>query len=559
MKNKEENKLLVNLPACAADFIALVIKKMRYHKKVRAEVMVELAAHFEDELRDCKTDKQKQQRAGKLIEEFGDPELLGILLHRAKKRCRPLWRTIVARTFQTVGILFLCLILYAVYISAGRPNIRTNYAQEAVRFTRPTADESLNAANLYQKAIDSFIKKYPDIEKRNALQEVLRRGWVKDLNDVELKLVKQCIVDNKPAIELFIEGTGKPYCWWDRTDPNNPPLLAMLMPEFQPIREIARMIIWQAKLKAYAGDVDGAFDDLFTCFRAGNHFKGPRTLIDQLVGTAIQTMTINAVRTILSNTNSDSAILERFQQKFQKLEDETVYTPDFETEKFCVLDVIQRCYTDNGRGSGHMIPGRLKEFNEQFGQGVLDSNEPILHYIPYLGMALISLNREQMTQAVEKLYGDAQKNAYKTPWQLHSESYIDFDEVMVKWSSVKRSRYFPILELMPAFKTANVVFARSRADADALITTIAVLRHKKEKGVYPENLQQLLEAGYIKELPPDPFSYKPLVYKKTDDGFTLYSIGKNFIDDGGQVARDEKGKVERWADKGDEVFWPVNK
>jgi len=107
MAKKLTDTNLQNLPACAAEYIKLVIKKMRYRKKVRAEVMTELAAHFEDELKDRKTDEEKEKKAQQLIEQFGDAKLLGILLRRAKKRCRPLWRTIVARTFQTVGIIFV--------------------------------------------------------------------------------------------------------------------------------------------------------------------------------------------------------------------------------------------------------------------------------------------------------------------------------------------------------------------------------------------------------------------------------------------------------------------
>jgi len=52
---------------------------------------------------------------------------------------------------------------------------------------------------------------------------------------------------------------------------------------------------------------------------------------------------------------------------------------------------------------------------------------------------------------------------------------------------------------------------------------------------------------------------RPLVYKKTDDGFALYCVSRNFKDDGGQVFRDGEGIVRQWADEGDEVFWPVAK
>ena len=109
VENKKGN--LQNLPICAVDFINKVIKKMRYRSKVRRDVQAELIAHFEDALKDCDTDKKREEKAGRLITEFGDVKLLAILLRRAKKRCRPLWRTIAARSFQMLGILILSFIV----------------------------------------------------------------------------------------------------------------------------------------------------------------------------------------------------------------------------------------------------------------------------------------------------------------------------------------------------------------------------------------------------------------------------------------------------------------
>ena len=106
---------LQNLPDCAAEFIKLVIKKMRYRKKVRAEVAAELAGHFEDELKSCTSDDQKQQKAERLIADFGDVKIIAALLRRAKKRCRPLWREIIARTAQAIVIIFVCFITHSLF------------------------------------------------------------------------------------------------------------------------------------------------------------------------------------------------------------------------------------------------------------------------------------------------------------------------------------------------------------------------------------------------------------------------------------------------------------
>ena len=85
----------------------------------------------------------------------------------------------------------------------------------------------------------------------------------------------------------------------------------------------------------------------------------------------------------------------------------------------------------------------------------------------------------------------------------------------------------------PAGGAINKVTYRHKAQVDALIATIAIIRFKQSGGNYPESLDSLVSAGYLKDLPMDPWSDKPLVYKKGDDGFMLYSVGDNFKDDGG--------------------------
>lgn len=64
---------------------------------------------------------------------------------------------------------------------------------------------------------------------------------------------------------------------------------------------------------------------------------------------------------------------------------------------------------------------------------------------------------------------------------------------------------------------------RSRVNAQANVTIIALLRYQQAVGSYPETLDQLV------------------------------------ADDGGQVAWDgETGVRKKWANEGDWVFWPVD-
>ena len=73
--------------------------------------------------------------------------------------------------------------------------------------------------------------------------------------------------------------------------------------------------------------------------------------------------------------------------------------------------------------------------------------------------------------------------------------------------------------------------------------------HKAKNGEFPEKLDEL-QMPNLHRLRVDPFSGKDLVYRKTADGFTLYSVGGNQKDDGGKHSTD-------WKDEGDYVIWPI--
>ena len=47
------------------------------------------------------------------------------------------------------------------------------------------------------------------------------------------------------------------------------------------------------------------------------------------------------------------------------------------------------------------------------------------------------------------------------------------------------------------------------------------------------NLKQLVDTGYLKAVPMDPFSSGPLVYRRKNNDFVLYSVGRHSQDNGG--------------------------
>jgi len=563
-EHKKDN--LEKLPACAVEYIKLVGRKMRYRRSVREDVQAELAAHFEDALADYNSEQERQQKAQKLIEAFGDAGLLAVLLRRAKKRCRPLWRTVFVRSFQTVGVAFICLVLYCIYLSLGKPTISVNYVQRAGEIARPVADEGLNAAPLYLKAFELYVEE-PNIAGKKLLNAISGKQTPAELTEEELAILKQWIADNNETIEIFKQATNKPYCWWKREAKNNV-MFNMLMPERSDMRKFDRLLCWRAKLAASDGHIDEAFDDVLTCYRAGMHWKGPRLLVEQLVGIAMEALACNASFVILQEKEIDSPKLQAFQNEFEKLIAADTFTISFEVDKFCFFyDIIQRCFTDNGFGSGHFIPGSLNLMAlsdwDYSNIDFEDSNQwNAAKYAVSLGFALTTANRRETMKKFENAYAKYEQWTKTTPWQKHQANFnADRELGLADRSFVTVARHPLYYFFIPSIAIERVIEMsyRNKVHTKAVVTMLAIMRYKQDKGDYPETLEQIVEAGYMKEIPMDPWSDKPLVYRKTEGNFILYGVGKNFVDDGGQVIRDDKGKVKQYADEGDWVFWPVPK
>jgi hypothetical protein len=581
MKEQDKSEIEFNkLPPCVAEYIRQVLKKMRYRRKVRQGVQAELAAHFEDELKDCKTDENREQKAKQLITDFGDVKLLAVLLRRAKKRCRPFWRTIVARTFQAVGMLILCFIVYVVWFFSGKPVITTNYVAELNRIASPGVDKGLNAAPFYDNAIALYVEE-PDIMRE------LVTNWPRDFSDEEMVAIENWINNNSACFEQIKLASEKPY-YWQKYESKSGGMLSVLVPSLYEYRRITRLIVWRAKIRAYQGQVKDAFDDILMCYRLGMHRKVPTTLIEQLVGFSIEAIAVDTARMVLGKVDVDRETLNGFQRSFEKLVEKNNFTMQLDGEMLSLYDEIQRSFTD-GLGDGHIIPKHIGELFPKVqiitilpssGASVSPPTKQkpgwlskfistVRHEICEPGgfiyeggrfvkksgyMLFLHPDKRETYQAAQELHDYWENLTVKTPGQIRKEQ-IDTEketEQIIKGNI--------LLEMLaPALGRVSEITHEKKAETHALLSILALMRYNNDNGLYPEKLQELITNGYLKELPMDPYSDRSLAYKKTDTDFILYSVGPNFKDDGGELGKDSDGRVRKWRKNGDTVFWPVPK
>ena len=535
-----------NLPVCAADYIRLVIKKMRWRRKASADVQAELIGHFEDALKDCKTDEEKEKKAAELIADFGDAEMLAVLARRAKKRCRPLWIKAIIKTFQATGIMICLSSLYVFWFLTGKPQITTDYIAVANKLARPAvADDSQNAAPLYEEAA-----KLIEFQEKEVKFEAIRKDF-SEANEIDIAQIRQWLDRNSQALNLIAQGTDMPYYWQTlRTnEPNNNSLWSALLPNLSEYRTLARGLKWRAYLSAEDGQYQKAFADLFVLYKFGKHQKGKKTIIENLVGMAIEHISMDTCRTILSRHKIPAEYPFSFSNNLQSVvagEDFTM-APSFEFEKLFVYDEIQRCYVEGPFGFDHLYMKGLSEVIVLFG----NSDQPPKTQEIFAKIWFSYSNKEQTRNATDRYYDFWKMTSAETPYALKVRNLQAEVEQIIKGNLLLQI-------LAPAMEKIITLSWRNRANAEATLAVIAIQRFKQEKEQLPDDLQEVVSAGYLTSLPMDPFSDKPLVYKKTENDFTLYSLGFDFDNDGGKMGDAKGGRPSIWnADDGDAVFWPV--
>jgi len=560
MKKKFPQTGLQNLPACAVEFIRLVIKKMHYRKKVRQDVQAELSAHFEDELKACASDKEKEQKTQQLIAGFGDVKLLAVLLRRAKKRCRPLWRTAVARTFQTIGVLIVCFVIYVVWFLTGKPSITVDYLAIINQMNRPQLAEEDNGWLHYEKAIELFVEVSEELKKMDVFKNYKELRAFGELTEEEKEEIKKWVQQNESAWREFVKASQKPYCY-RRVEYSNRNedkwLINILLPELRTLRNLSRLGIWRSRLAVEQGGIKEGLEDCLAVIRTGRFWQGHKLfIVEQLVGMAYSNLGHNEILRILEDEDIYTDDLRWLQGQLSQIYADGYPLMDIEGEKLMFLDIVQHTFTVGGPGGGHLIPEQLVYIMK-----MLDGFQRIDGVVPekillFTGRAMYHAGRDKTIAKANEIYDKLSAMSNMTPYQRHINEVKSEDIIL----SVRKWRYFLVSVFIPALDRASEHAFCAKALHEATLAVTAIKRWQLENGVYPDSLEQLVSAGYLKKLPMDPFSDGVLVYKKMDDNLTLYSVGRNFVDDDAEVAK-SRGRIARWGtdEKGDAVFWPVPK
>lgn len=432
-----------------------------------------------------------------------------------------------------------CGVLQIVLFAMGKPTISVDYAAQYNEQVRPANyDPNSDAALDYREAFALLPAIPGDVNPLGHL-------WEYDPASAEYKTLESWLTSCELAISLLHKGAAKPY-FWGRVTPGDPnSSLSLDGFDFGMFTAASHCLRYRTEYLAAHGNPAEAFRCIATGLRMANQLNdaGRQCLV---VGQIVEMIAHRAAFNLLARTDVDAALLADVQRQ---LEDICAIrtTPIIQSHAIVLRDVIQLSFTagDDGHVLFRTIHDHFKDRENP--RSELGAN---LACLRHFRIAWSHPSRRQTIQTADRLVEAATQLFQQTPWELHAQG-VSLSERLSNLCD--RNTFLRIAGAETTLLWAIQAHYRNLASTEALIVTTGVLRFHRDKAAWPATLEELASGGYIRRIPIDPYSGKPLVYERAGDSFILYSYGQDFHDNGGTSSRNSS------AGEGDHVFWPVER
>ena len=579
-----------DLPAPAQQLITDVVRRTRLWKGEKGEVALELIAHFRDGL-------EAGPSADELISSFGSIKTAALLIRRGKRRNRPLWWHARRRFLQAVGAVLLVYIGLALLLVVRHPNPSIDYLAELNRpvLATPLADR---AWPIYRAAwIKARIWESKDDDALYVNDQKGEPGRFLRPGDARWPETVAFLKQQKPLLDAMRDGGLKPSLGWelkhgdldvlspeDRTvfrgnaDLNSRPvptvradrlvaqsLISVLLPYLAPLRFTASILAADMRLAASEGDTGRVLADYRALAGIARQCGQSPIIVEQMVGLGILSLGDKTIMDVNQHMPG-SLSLCRVDLLHVMASAAPTWKMAISGDRTMLLDIVQRVYSDNGKGDGSPTLDGLQVMTQMSAwTGSSDGirKVSVAESVLLPATAAVMASRKDVTEQADRLYSLAEEDAARPLWvKLRSPGKADALIRQWKTSTLGNIRYalptmlapFPERRIHITFD--GIPFDVDRALHEAAMVALVLEAYRDKAGQYPATLADLV-PHYLPTMPLDYSTGGPLRYKLIDGKPLLYGLGKDGVDDGG-VWTDKK--IHYWQsqvpDTGDWVLYP---
>jgi hypothetical protein len=314
-------------------------------------------------------------------------------------------------------------------------------------------------------------------------------------------------------------------------------LLGAPLPSVQKCPELAKALATRALLHVGEGDPERAWQDLLACHRLGRLVGRGGTMIELLVGVAIDSVAATADLAFLERAKLDARSIEHCLGDLQKLPALPALADRVTlAERFILLEVVTT-FEEASKEEKKAFFGAL------YGQSIGTVAAQAIDWdaafnnanrlCDDIATALRIPNHDLRQKELERIDTELKKLRSKLGGGSLFGGVAGDTE---NWGKVHADLL--VGQLAPAMVKVQTAADRQQQTQDNLRLAFALAWYQREHGSYPRALDELAPK-YLRIAPQDLFSGRALVYRPTANGYLLYSVGPNGKDDEGRGPNDK--------------------
>jgi hypothetical protein len=375
-------------------------------------------------------------------------------------------------------------------------------------------------------ALDSVFD--PEIAVDEFMNEISAAPWTA----ADCPPLAEWVADNEELLDLVVGATAKPQFYSPSPSLLENPdgaLIEMLLPALNIQRSAARSLAARATFRMGRGEYDEAWQDCLALWRLGDQVAQGPVLVEQLVAAAIRGVARECTLALLAEDELPPEMSRKVLADLNAVSPGVPMAPSFaKAERYMYLDFVLRT-----------LSGRLGGGAEDFSEGL---SGPV---------QALSFNVDEPLRIGNIWYDRLAKAAAMTDLQARRTALTDYEnDLQALAGSVKPALVGSLFSrgkrsetvgnvfvslLMPALKAAIDVEDRDAAGLVLTRIAAALAVYRAEHGDYPETLAELTPAVLPEPLL-DRYNSQPPIYARRGEGYVLYSVFQNGVDDGGDDA-----------------------
>lgn len=422
-------------------------------------------------------------------------------------------------------------------LGGGTPNVAVNYV-EKINERAAAVPDADRAWPVYERVLTSG-------EWDDALMEAADRLRNGDPGGEGWDEAAAVLDSKRELFDLIREAASKPGMGFVVTAPSPGPnqpsgqtatpwLMQIDFSQHAHMRALARLLVSDAWLAAHRNDGSRFTDGMTAMMRLGVHTNEHGTVISQLVENAIVAYGCKTIREAIGRHPGafGEEDLARLDALLSGLNGGEPFRMDFSGERMYFDDTVQRMFTDDGNGDGHITSESVSVL------GSLGFSQPptIASGAGRMGVGaarFVSSRRGEVVARYNEMLGLINQWSDRPVWERESTGF-DTETARLGTANPMDVGMLMLAMIVPALDKAATASEAINGEVAGTRLVIALQQARLRLGEWPANLAQLDSMG-LGPVPVDPFDGNSMRYSLGESGPVVYSIGVDRDDDGGRA------------------------